>query len=331
MKRNILFTFALLLLTIQVAFAQNIPDVRPELTGYLLGPGDKIQVKVLGEEQFDFETQIDQNGRFRVPFVEGKPLDARCRTENDLREEVEERYSKYLKNPTISLTISERRPPIPVSVYGEVKNQGKIELRREATLMEILAESNGATEDAGGTVQVFRTQIPMCAEDNEKENWKIESNDGANVPSRMYSLSSVIAGQKEANPIIYPGDVIVVEKASPVYINGEVNQPTGLYIKERGLSLSQALGMVGGPRDKANLKEIKIYRLKPNSQDREIIAVNFKEIQEGKNDVMLEPYDIIDVDKQKDSIGKILLKAVTGAAVNGVTTLGSGGITRILY
>ncbi|MGI8544576.1 MAG: SLBB domain-containing protein [Aridibacter sp.] len=331
MKRNILFTFALLVLSIQVAFAQNIPDVRPELTGYLLGPGDKIQVKVLGEDQFNFETQIDQNGRFRVPFVEGKPLDAKCRTENDLREEVEERYSKYLKNPTISLTISERRPPIPVSVSGEVNSPGQVELRREARLIELLNISNGPKEEAAGTVRVFSTQIPMCSDADAIANWNTESNNGATVPSRLYSISSVMDGKKEANPVIYPGDVIVVEKASPVYINGEVNQPTGLYIKERGLSLSQALAMVGGPRDKANLKEIKIYRLKANSQDREIIPINFKEIQAGKNDVMLEPYDIIDVDKRKKGIGEIIFETVTGAARGGLGQLTTGGITKILY
>ncbi|MGI8669352.1 MAG: SLBB domain-containing protein [Aridibacter sp.] len=331
MKRNILFTFVLLLLSIQFAFGQSFTDVKTNPTGYLLGPGDKIQVKVLGEDQFNFETQIDQTGSFTVPFVEGEPVNAKCRTENELRKEVEDRYSKYLKNPTVSLNVTDRRPPVPVSVSGEVNAPGLVELRREARLIELLTISNGPKEEAAGTVRVFRTQLPLCADADAQADWNIESNNGESVPSRLYSLSSVMDGKKEANPIIYPGDVIVVEKASPVYVNGEVNQPTGLYIKERGLTLSQALAMVGGPRDKAKLKEIKIYRLKPNSQDRETIAVNFKEIQEGKKDVMLEPYDIIDVDKKKDSIGTILLRAVTGAAIGGVTSLGTGGITKILY
>ena len=258
-----------MVLSFQAAFAQNFTDVKTNNKGYLLGPEDKIQVKVLGESQFDFEAVIDQNGRFRVPFAGDEPVDAKCRTENELRKEVEDRFSKYLKNPTVSLSVAERRPPIPVSVYGEVKSQGQVELRREARLMELLAVSNGVTEDAGGTVSVFRTQIPMCSESNEEANWQIESNNGDSVPSRMYSLSSVIQGKKEANPIIYPGDVIVVEKASPVYINGEVGQSTGIYIKEGGLTLSRALAMVGGVRDEAKIKNIKIYRLKPNSQDRE--------------------------------------------------------------
>ncbi len=333
MKRNILFSFVLLLLSIQFAFAQGFSDSKTSPTsptGYLLGPGDEIEVKVLGEEQFNFKTQIDQTGSFTVPFVEGSPVNAKCRTENELRKEVEERYSKYLKNPTVSLNVTERRPPIPVSVYGEVKEQGQIELRREATLMEILATSKGVTEDAGGTVRVFRTQTPMCSETDMQANWNVESDNGVSVPSRLYSLSSVMNGKREANPVIYPGDVVVVEKAAPIYINGEVIQPTGLYIKEGGLTLTQALATVGGPRDKANLKEIKIYRIKPNSQDREVIAVNFKEIQEGKKDILLEPYDIIDVDKQKKGIGQIIFETVTGAARAGVGSIITGGAGRII-
>ncbi|MEJ7699965.1 MAG: hypothetical protein WKF71_10020 [Pyrinomonadaceae bacterium] len=36
------------------------------------------------------------------------------------------------------------------------------------------------------------------------------SKDRLEVPSRMYSLSNIRQGRAEANPVIYPGDVIVV-------------------------------------------------------------------------------------------------------------------------
>lgn len=324
MKRNILFTFALSALLIQTAFAQNFTNagVNNETRGYLLGPGDKIQVKVLGEKEFDFETEIDQNGRFRVPFAEDEPVTAKCRTESEIREDVKSRFSKYLKDPTISLTIAERRKPTPVTIYGEVTNQQRVELTRETTLMELIAFSGGVKEDsAGGNIRVIRTQAPMCAEEAEIIS-----------PLKMYTISSITSGNKESNPVIYPGDIIYVEKASPVYINGEVNNTAGVYIKENGLTLSQALGMVGGPRDTANLKDVRIYRLKPNSQDRDIITVNFKAIQAGtEKDVMLEPYDVIDIDKKKDSIGKVILKAITGAATTGITSLGTGIPGTILY
>ncbi|MCV4725945.1 polysaccharide biosynthesis/export family protein, partial [Escherichia coli] len=45
--------------------------------GYLIGPGDEITGKVLGEPQFDFVATVDEDGRIEVPFFD-KPVDARC-------------------------------------------------------------------------------------------------------------------------------------------------------------------------------------------------------------------------------------------------------------
>jgi len=59
-----------------------------------------------------------------------------------------------------------------------------------------------------------------------------ESNNGTDVPSRLYSLSNLRLGREEANPVIYPGDVIVVKKALPVYITGEVVAPQGILLKK---------------------------------------------------------------------------------------------------
>ena len=166
-----------------------------------------------------------------------------------------------------------------------------------------------------GMIQVFRTRKPVCTEDLGENDWTADSAGGLDVPSRLYSLSSLRAGKDEANPVILPGDVIVVQKAAPVYITGEVLSPQGLYLKEGGLSLSEAVAKIGGVKREAKTRDIKIYRLKPNSKDREIIAVNYDQIRKGEQkDVMLEPYDIIEVDKAKESIAMTILKIATGTA-----------------
>jgi polysaccharide biosynthesis/export protein len=272
------------------AFTQ---DTQTETKGYLIGAGDKIVVKVMGEPQFDFEARIDEDGVIQVPFID-KAVAAQCRTEKDLRSDVTKLLTKYLKNPQVSLQITERRSIAPATIYGEVRLQQQVELRRKARLIELLSGAGGTTEDAGGMVQVFRTQKPMCGNPTEETAWQ---NNGINVPNRQYSLSSVMSGNEESNPIIYPGDVIVVQKASPVYLTGEVRQPAGLRIREGGLSLTQAIAVVGGVSN-PKTKNINIYRLKDNSQDREVITIDYEAIKKGKQkDVMLQPYDIVEVNK----------------------------------
>jgi polysaccharide export outer membrane protein len=148
----------------------------------------------------------------------------------------------------------------------------------------------------------------------------------------MYSLSSLQQGRDEANPIILPGDVIVVLKAAPIYITGEVRVPGGVYLKEGGLSLTQAIAMVGGLNREAQKKDIKIYRLKQNSKDRDIISANLDSIKKGEQkDISLEPYDIVEVNKSKKKLWEIALDLATGAGRTAVTGFSNGISSRVLY
>ncbi|MCU0239085.1 MAG: polysaccharide biosynthesis/export family protein, partial [Pyrinomonadaceae bacterium] len=102
---------------------------------YVLGPGDVISVKVLGEPQFDFDATVDLDGNLEVPFFD-KTLGVKCKTEKDVRNDVAKIYSKYLKRPQLSFRVTERRSRPPVTVSGEVRQVGQVELRRKARLLE---------------------------------------------------------------------------------------------------------------------------------------------------------------------------------------------------
>jgi len=314
----------------QITFGQqpNAPEL--QRAGYLVGPGDIISGKVLGEDQFNFTATIDEDGKFQVPFFD-KPIMAKCKTDRELRGEVIKLLSKYLKNPQVTVFVSERKSRPPATIYGEVRTPGPIDLRRKATLLEVVSFAGGVTEEAGGMIQVFRTQPLLCSESTEDTGFTA-STANSDFPSRMYSLSSIRLGTESSNPVIYPGDIIVVQKASPIYITGEVVQTAGLRIPEGGLPLTQAIAMVGGVRAGAKTKDIKIYRLKANSKEREIISTNYDGIKKGtQKDVMLEPYDIVEVDKSKKSISQIIFETITGVARTAATGIGNSVGPRILY
>lgn len=327
MKRSIFWIFAALVcLFVQSAFAQQSS---PSSRGYLVGPGDVIEGKVLSENDFNFTATVDEDGNFEVPFFD-KPVPAVCKTEKELRTEVTRLVAKYVRNPQVSLQVRERKSRPPATVSGEVRTQQQIDMRRQVRLLELITFSGGPTESASGLVQVFRTQKPLCADPSDEEaNWK---SDGSDVPFKMFSLSSIKSASSEANPIIYPGDLVVVLKAAPIYITGEVKQPQGLYLRERGTSLREAIAQIGGINRTAKTKDIKIYRLKANSRDREIISVNYDLIAKGEQkDVMLEPYDIVEVDKAKEGIATTILKIATGAARTAISGVSSGIGPAVLY
>jgi polysaccharide export outer membrane protein len=330
MFTRLLFVSILLALLAVSALAQEAPMAGPtaaQAKGYRMWPGDEVTGKVLGETDFDFVSTVSEDGTIAVPF-DATPIVAKCRTEDEVKADVSKLLGKYLKSPMFQFRVTDRKSRPPATISGEVNAPQQVILYRKVTLLELLSVAGGAKEEAGGTVQVFRTQPPTCADD-KSANWL--ASDTTGVPSRIYNLSEVrVAGDK--NPVIYPGDVVIVQKAAPVYITGEIANPQGVYIKEGGLTLHDAIAKLGGVRREAKTKDIKIYRLKPNSTEREVISANYELIRKGQQkDIQLQPYDIVEVDKAKDSIAKMIMDIAIGAGKSTIGAVTQGVGYRVMY
>ena len=168
MKAKFLLSCILTFCLFQITSGQEIPTTIETPRGYLVGPGDELTGKVLGEAQFDFVATIDEDGKFQVPFFD-KPIEASCRTEKELRADVTQLLAKYLKTPQVSLRVTQRKSRPPATIYGEVRTPQQVDLRRDARLLELLSFAGGVTEKAGGMVQVFRTEPLLCADPSQKK------------------------------------------------------------------------------------------------------------------------------------------------------------------
>jgi polysaccharide export outer membrane protein len=312
MKVTLLFFSLMAFCTVGAAIAQTTPVDTDGPKGYLIGPGDELTGKVLGEPQFDFVSTVDEDGKIEVPFFD-QPVMAMCKTERDLRIEVAKLLAKYLKTPQLSLRVSQRNSRPPVSVYGEVRQQQQFVLTRRVHLLEVLSAAGGVTEKSGGMIQVFRTKPPICADPDALARWKAESGADLGVPSQMYSLASLRQGHDEANPEIFPGDIIVVPKAAPVYVVGEVFRPGELSIPEGGLPLTQAMAMASGVTRDAKTNLVKVYRRRAGSPQPQALNVNYDAVRKGQEkDIMLEPFDIVEVGKAPKKLADYLIEFATG-------------------
>ncbi len=328
MKSKIFISLHLTFILSASLFAQGQATTAAS-RGYLLGPGDEISGKVVGEPQFDFVASVNEDGNIMIPFS-STPVPAQCRTEKQLRSDLTVLLEKQLRNPQFSL-ITKRNSRPPATVYGEVRKPSEYDLKRKATLLELLAYSGGPTEEAGGMVEIARTQAPLCADDRDSSDWAASVKDEGSVPIKMYSLASLQVGKED--PVIYPGDIVRVHRAPPVYIIGEVVAPQGIYVREQGLTLIEALGMVGGVRREAKKKDVKIHRLKnPNSKEREILSANLELIAKGEQrDIALQAYDIVEVNKAKDSIAMTILNFAVGAGKAAITSGANNIGYRVVY
>ena len=312
MKLRFLFLTAAVCLGLMPGVAQ-VPASYQAPKGYLIGPGDVLTIKALGEKDFEAEAiTVDEDGKITIPWV-NDPVPAGCKTERELQSDVVKLWSQYLKDPQINVRVTDRKSRPPITVTGEVTKQDQFIPQRRVRLLEVLSAAGGWTSKSGGVVQVIRTRPPMCADATELSEWKKETGTGLALTTRIYSLTAVAQGSDEANPEVLPGDIINVPKAAPIYVTGEVLKAGEFDLPASGLPLTQAIAMASGKTREAKTKDVKIYRRRPGASQPEVLVANLDAIKNGKaKDIMLEPYDIVEVGKANKSIGQILLEALTG-------------------
>ena len=303
------------------------------IKSYLLGPGDVLDVRVFGQPELSSSVQVDSDGNLSsLPFLE-KPIVAKCRSDKDVQKDIAMAYSKFINNPQVSVRISERNSRQPATVFGAVRQPTRVEMKRKVRLNELMAVSGGFTERASGTIQILHTEPLMCPEPGEEK--LAAPIDGTRIPLNVIKIADLRAGKIEANPVIRPGDYVLVTEAEPVYITGSVMSPGGVYLRE-DLMLSRALAMVGGARKEAKLSDVRIYRQIPGSANQEVISVDVSAIKKNqKPDVALQAYDVIEVPEagmfSSSRISATLVGALTGGLSSAITNTGMYLPNRVIY
>lgn len=310
---------------ISVAQAQQTskqaPPSRPDTQvnqPYLLGPGDLVEIKVFGNPDLGTTAQVDGDGNLSsLAFLD--PVPAKCRTEKQIQKDITAAYSRLVKEPQVSVRVVERNSRMPASIFGAVRQSTRVPMQRKQRLNELIAAAGGFTEKTAGTIQIVHTEPVLCPGPGEEaEGLPI---DGTAIPFQIVRIADLQKGL--SNPLIRPGDLVLVTEAEPIYIMGSVLAPGSILMRDQ-LTLSRALAMVGGTRKEAKLSEIRIYRQKAGAPTgQEIIKVNFAAIKKNEiPDVFLQPYDAIDVSDNgifhgTDWLAKVL-QALTGGLQNRV-------------
>lgn len=303
------------------------------IRNYLLGPGDTLDVRVFGQNDLNAVVEVDSDGNISsLPFLES-PIPAKCRTEKEVQKDIIKAYAKYLKNPQVSVRISERKSRPPATVFGAVRQPTRVQMQRKVRLNELMVVSGGFTDRASGTIQILHTEPLMCPQPGEEA--LAAPIDDTKAPFEIVKIAELRSGKVQANPVIRPGDYVLVTEAEPVYITGSVISPQGIFLRDQ-LTLSRALAMVGGARKEAKISDVRIYRQKPGAVDQEMIRVDYGAIKKNqKPDFLLQAFDIVEVPEagifSPGRIGQTMLGAVSGSLGTMFSTGGTSIANRVIY
>ncbi len=289
---------------------------------YLLGPGDTVSVRVFGQPDFNWDGEVDSEGNIRLFFLD-TPIQAQCKNEQELQKLITAAYSRYLRNPQVSVRITGHNSRPPAIIHGAVYVPQRIQMMRPVHLNEVLAYAGGVTERSNGTIEILHTEEVMCPEPGEVAD---------QTALHYFKVSDLLMGRTEANPVIRPGDIVRAIEAEPVYVTGNVVSPQGLYLREEW-TLTRVLAMVGGYNPNSDLSRVTIYRQKPGQANPEIIKVDFNAIKKGQQpDVRLQAYDVVNVPRQGEFTPKGLVSMLFhGMLPNAMQAIGQTVPLRVIY
>lgn len=256
---------------------------------YLLGPDDQLEISGPDlTELANKPVRVDGDGDIEVPL--GGRIHVSGLTAQQTEQQLNRVLSTYIRRPQVVVSVAEVRSQ-PVSILGAVNAPGVHQVQGHKTLLEMLALAGGIRPDAGYSVRITRQLewgcIPLA---------KAEIDTSGQFSVAELNLKKIMeAKDPEENIQIYPHDVISVPKAEMVYVIGEVKRSGGFVLGERqSISVLQVLSLAEGLNGTADTRHARILRLKRDADQREEMAVDVKDVLNGKKpDVALQGDDIL--------------------------------------
>jgi protein involved in polysaccharide export with SLBB domain len=268
--------------------------LKPAQNLFTLGPGDSIEIEMLGMPTSRIVTPVGPDGKIYYSLLPG--VDVWGLTLSETTELLEKDLAKYFSAPHVSVTLRAVGSKY-VWLLGRLNKPGIYPLTGPTTLLELVAQ-------AGGTA---RSSSAVTTDDIADLRHSFIVRHGQFLPVNFHKL--LHDGDTSQNIYLQPDDFIYVPSSlsQEVYVLGAVKYPRALAYTERATLVSAIAGGSGmerynwisaggsdtGPFTKdAYMSHVAILR--GSLSEPQIAVVDYNAIIGGKApDVRLEPGDIV--------------------------------------
>jgi len=160
---------------------------------YRIGPGDALNIFVWRNPELTVTVPVRPDGRLSIPLVED--VVAIGKTPTTLAREFEERLSKYVKEPLVTVIVEGFVGPIPdqIRVIGEAAQPRALPYRADMTLLDLMIAVGGLTRYAAGNDSVI-----VRTAQGEQNTYSVHLN------------SLIRDGDIESNVALRPGDILII-------------------------------------------------------------------------------------------------------------------------
>ncbi|MCP5519268.1 MAG: polysaccharide biosynthesis/export family protein [Verrucomicrobiales bacterium] len=250
----------------------------PPRVPYRLGPGDRVDIEVLGEGEGPAETFVGPDGRIYFHLLPG--LQVWGLSLEETRRLIEERVAEFVRDPQVAITLREVRSK-RVWVLGRVNTPGLYPLTAPMTIIEAITRAGG----------LFTSRFSGTTEELADLHHSFLIRDGRMLPIRFHEL--LREGDTSQNIYLEPDDFLYLPSSlsSEVYVLGAVYQPRAVAFKDQ-VTLVSAIANARGTVENAWLGHVAIVR--GSLTEPRIAIVDYDAIVKGRaTDVRLEARDIV--------------------------------------
>jgi polysaccharide export outer membrane protein len=261
--------------------ATPAPNPTPNLE-YHVGPGDVLDVTVLGNQDLSRTAVVQTNGSIVLPLLGEVPVGSL--TVPEIRTKLTNLLARdYLVRPQVEVSVKEYQSQF-VTILGEVNSPGRKPIRGQTRLLDLLLESGGFTPRASGEILISR--IDGTFADGERT-----------LRIRLGMSAPTVQDQINLEVPLRNGDLVTASQKYYVTVEGEVARP-GRYVLEADMTLSGAISMAGGLSRYAS-SGLKIRRTDPVTGTATILKVNYKAVRKGDDpDLPLVANDVVMVGRR---------------------------------
>jgi polysaccharide biosynthesis/export protein len=303
--------------------------LRPSPEPFTLGPGDRVEIELLGEAPSKVVTIVGPDGKLYFDLLPG--LDVWGLTLAQTKALIEKEYAQYVREPPKVVIILREVASRHVWILGRVQAPGVYPMSAPMTLLEAISQ-------AGGTMSLTSYRDQEAAGVGEeladlKRSFVIRQ--GKCLPVNFGRL--LLDGDLSQNIYLEPDDFIYFPSAAAhdVYVLGAVTEPRLVPYRE-GLSVAGAVAGAYGTLKGAYISHVAVVR--GALAQPQLTVVDLKRVLRGEaSDMFLQPGDIVYVPlspyRYLDHYLEVILDTfVSSAAINagtrivGVPTTGAAGI-----
>jgi polysaccharide export outer membrane protein len=292
--KKIQWYFLLLLL-----FLSATTHLTAQNESLLIGRGDLLHVQVYDTPEMEQHARVTDSGS--IPFSYLGTVSVSGLTPAQAAEQIEHRLvaAGVMLHPDVTVRV-ETYATQNASVMGQVQKPGSYEIDTGRKLVEVLAIAGGLTDIADRHITIQRF--------------------GAAQQKVEYYYSNSAPTALSEDPMVYPGDTVIVPKAAVVYVLGDVSKPGGYPISTNNSTMTvlQAIALAGYANHTAAVGKSKLVRETATGVVEIDLQVNA--MQKGKKpDVALLADDVVYVPfsfmRNIGINGQGILASATSAAI----------------